>query len=180
MSGWLSLRGPFGGRRGQVPQLQRGGARAEHNLRRGAQGKLEEDPGLLDSPLGGFTGKCPENGRGSVGASPSPFPRNSQERTRGCVSRPSASRCGCTEGSRGLDQPGPAWERQQRETSGCPGKGGRGETSRPSARKELPLSGKDFDARAHPFTPPSPVPCTPASGGPSPVLWKALGEEAAA
>lgn len=63
---------------------------------------------------------------------------------------------------------------------GMSGKGRVGETSRPSARKELPLSGKDFDARTHPFTPPSPTPCTPASGGPSPVLWKALGEEAAA
>lgn len=81
MSGWLSLHGLFGGHRGQVPELQRGGAWARHNLQRGAEGKPEEEPGLLDSPFGGFTGKCPENDRGSVGASPSPFPRNSQERT---------------------------------------------------------------------------------------------------
>ena len=44
MSGWLSLHGLFGGHRGQVPQLQRGGAWARHNLQRGAEGKPEEEP----------------------------------------------------------------------------------------------------------------------------------------
>lgn len=37
---------------------------------------------------------------------------------------------------------------------GMSGKGRVGETSRSSARKELPLSGKDFDATSHPFSPP--------------------------
>ena len=156
LSGWLSLYGPFGGHRGQVPQLQRGGARARHNLRRGAQGKPEEEPGLPASPLGRFTGKCPENDRGSVGASPSPFPRNSQERTRGCVSRPSASRCGFTEGSTSPAPPGKGSRERRRDVRERVG-GGR--PAGPVLGRRCPFLGRTLmqEPTPSPLPPPRPA-----------------------
>ena len=42
----------------------------------------------------------------------------------------------------GLHQPGPAWERQQRETSGCPGKGGWGRPAGPVLGRSCPFLGR--------------------------------------
>ena len=73
----------------------------------------------------------------------------------GCASGPSASRCGFTEGSRGRGQPEHCLGKAAVRDTRMSGKGRVGETRRPSARKELPLSGKDPDARFHPL----PLPC---------------------
>lgn len=73
---------------------------------------------------------------------------------------------------------GPAWERLQRDIR-MSGKGRVGETSRPSARKELPLSGKDFDARAHLLTPPL-LPLHSCFRQPQPDSLEGPGEETAA
>lgn len=74
-------------------------------------------------------------------------------------------------------QPGPALGKAA-ETSGCPGKGGWGETSRPSAREGAAPFWEGLDARTHPLCLSSPHPAL-QSEVPARSL-KALGEEAAA
>ena len=87
--------------------------------------------------------------------------------------------CGFTAGSRGPTRPSspPGKDCSEGHRHGMSGKGRAGETSRPSARKDLPLLGRTLMQVPTPFPTPSASPCTPASGSPSLILWKALGEE---
>lgn len=126
---------------------------------------LGEAAGTREGEPGGFPGKCPQKGRGSAEASSSPFPKNYQERTEvvsGGQVLPVVASLRAPEASSSLS---PAWERLQRETRDVRERAV-GKTGRPSARKELPLSGKDFDARAHPLHPALPRACASASGSP--------------
>lgn len=111
-------------------------------------------------------GKCPEKERGSVGASSTPFPTLSWEQlgaARGCVLGPRRP------------PPAPALPgKAAGGDTGVSGKGRAGETCRPRARKELPLSGKDFDAQSHPVCP---LPLRSRFRHPCLLLWKALGAE---
>lgn len=102
--------------------------------------------------------------RGSVGASPTPFPGNSR-----------AAR-GCGLGLLRPPQPELGLGRLQGETLGCPGKGGPGRPAGPVLGRSCPFLGRILMQSPTPCLP-SPAPCTPASGSPGLILWKALGEE---
>lgn len=139
-----------------------GSGRGEFSESEGTKSDLDPGPGAaVETPCGSTSWEAQETGRGSAGASPTPCP-GTAESASGCVPGPSAP---VASGSRGLQQPALRLGRLQRD-AGVSGKGRAGETRRARARKELPLSGKDFDAKSHPRHP-SPAPCTPASGSPA-------------